>query len=252
MEKVFRSIVFIFLSFTFVTYAQVGIGTTTPEASSLLDIDAQLSGNNKGILIPRISLTGTTDAVTVSSPANSLLVYNTNTVSDVTPGFYYWDTSSSRWVRLLSSQTEDWARLGNSGTNSSVNFLGTTDNVDMVFKTNNNEVMRLQSGGEVAIGTTSVSGDNFVEVRTSVADIDGISSYVSGSGGIGVYGSSPDYFGVWGVSTNYNGVYGSSVSDEGVRGVTSADEDVTGYLTAGVYGGNNSSCLLYTSDAADD
>lgn len=238
MEKVLKSL--IFMLFCCHVNAQVGIGTTTPEASSMLDIDAKLSGDNKGVLIPRIPLTSTTDIVTISSPANSLLVYNTNTLNDITTGFYYWETDSNRWIRLLNSQSDDWARTGNSGTDSGVNFLGTTDNVDMVFKTNNSEVMRLQSGGEVAIGTSSVSGDNFVEVRTSVADIDGISSYASGTGGIGVYGSSPDYFGVWGVSTNSNGVVGSSMTDEGVRGVTSADEAVIGFLTAGVYGGNHS------------
>lgn len=220
--------------------AQVGIGTTTPLSSSMLDIDATSSGSNKGVLLPRIAITSTTDNTTIASPANSLLIYNTNTVSDVTPGFYYWDNSVSTWMRLLDSQFDDWSRKGNAGTNSSVNFIGTTDNTDLVFRTNNTEAMRIQSGGEVAIGTASVSGDNFVEIRTSTADIDGLSSYVTGTGGIGVYGSSPDYFGVWGVSTNNNGIYGSSTNDEGIRGVTTADENVTGFLTAGVFGSNTS------------
>ncbi|MCX6306411.1 MAG: hypothetical protein NT040_15720 [Bacteroidetes bacterium] len=69
--------------------AQVGINSTGANAdnSAMLDVSAA----NKGLLIPRIALTGTTDVTTVISPAASLLVYNTATVSDVTPGFYYYN-----------------------------------------------------------------------------------------------------------------------------------------------------------------
>src|SRR5690554_747598 len=54
------------------TYGQVGIGTLTPDNSSQLDVVA----NDKGILIPRISLTSTTDATTIKNGnVNSLLVF---------------------------------------------------------------------------------------------------------------------------------------------------------------------------------
>lgn len=70
------------------SYAQnVGINATgtAPDASAMLDVSA----TNKGLLIPRIALTGTTDATTIASPATSLLVYNTATAGSVTPGYYY-------------------------------------------------------------------------------------------------------------------------------------------------------------------
>ena len=91
------------LFFTVTTQAQVGIGTTTPAASAQLDI----SSTSKGLLIPRVALTGTTDAVTISSPAVSLLVYNTTTNSYVTPGYYYnsGTSGSTLWVRLVN----EWA-----------------------------------------------------------------------------------------------------------------------------------------------
>jgi trimeric autotransporter adhesin len=74
----------------------IGINTdgTAPHASSMLDIKS----TDKGLLIPRVSLTGTSDATTIASPAASLLVYNLATVSDVTPGYYYW--SGTVWTRL--------------------------------------------------------------------------------------------------------------------------------------------------------
>lgn len=75
----------------------VGIGTITPDASALLDA----TSTNKGVLLPRLALTGTTSASPVSSPATGLIAYNTATVSDVTPGFYYWD--GTKWVRLITT-----------------------------------------------------------------------------------------------------------------------------------------------------
>jgi hypothetical protein len=48
-----------------------------------------------------------------------------------------------------------WSLTGNSGTSASTNFIGTTDNVDWVVKTNNTEKMRVQSGGNVGIGTST-------------------------------------------------------------------------------------------------
>jgi len=79
----------------------VGIGTESPKASALLDLD--VSNNTefptkKGLLIPRVALTGTNDNTTIPSPETSLLIYNTATASDVTPGFYYW--SGTAWVKL--------------------------------------------------------------------------------------------------------------------------------------------------------
>ena len=52
------------------TYAQVGVGTITPDASSMMDV----SSTNKGMLAPRMT---TAQRVAIASPANGLLVYDT-------------------------------------------------------------------------------------------------------------------------------------------------------------------------------
>ena len=68
------------------------------DPSALLDVAAA----NKGFLIPRVTLTGTTDVATIAgTEATSLLVYNTASVSDVSPGFYYWD--GGKWVKIITS-----------------------------------------------------------------------------------------------------------------------------------------------------
>ena len=130
----------------------VGIGTATPNASAKLEI----ADANRGILLPRVSLTGTNDAATVASPANWLIVFNTATAGSgataVTPGLYYWNGTA--WVRL-STGSDGWQILGNAGTNATNNFIGTTDAVDFVARTNNTERMRVTSGGNVGIGTNA-------------------------------------------------------------------------------------------------
>ena len=118
--------------------AQVGVGTTTPDPSSELDI----TSTNRGFLMPRVALTSTTDITTITgTEATSLLVYNTATVSDVVPGFYYWD--GSKWVTLAGTSAAAWELLGNAGTNDATNFLGTTDAQDLAVRTNNIEVLRI-------------------------------------------------------------------------------------------------------------
>ena len=48
-----------------------------------------------------------------------------------------------------------WGLSGNSGTNLATNFLGTTDNQALAFRTNNSEKMRIDASGNLGIGTTS-------------------------------------------------------------------------------------------------
>jgi len=72
-----------------------------PEASAMLEV----LSSNKGLLIPRVALTGGTTSSTpiATHPKDWLIVFNTATTAlgsnDVTPGVYYWDISD-KWVRM--------------------------------------------------------------------------------------------------------------------------------------------------------
>lgn len=85
-------------------FAQVGIGTTTPNASAMLEVNA----TDKGFLPPRVALTGTNDIATISGPTAGLFVYNTASAgtapSNVTPGLYYCD--GSKWQRIINQQPD--------------------------------------------------------------------------------------------------------------------------------------------------
>ena len=80
--------------FTTLGYAQVGINTNNPDASSALEIESTTGG----ILIPRLTETQR-DAIT--SAATGLMIYQT----DGTVGFYYYNGSS--WEGYYSKNEVD-------------------------------------------------------------------------------------------------------------------------------------------------
>lgn len=73
--------------------AQVGIGTTTPAASSALDI----SSTNSGLLTPRMT---TAQKNAIVSPANGLLVYDTDL-----KGFSYYDLPATSWINVTQGRS---------------------------------------------------------------------------------------------------------------------------------------------------
>lgn len=81
------------------TAQQVGIGTTTPDPSAMLDVVS----TNKGMLVPRVALFNPDSSLPVAGAAVGLLVYNTATAgiapNNVIPGFYYW--TGTRWFPVV-------------------------------------------------------------------------------------------------------------------------------------------------------
>ena len=101
-------------------HAQVGIGNnvTTFDNSEVLKIAA----TNKGVLLPNISIPNLNNAAPVSSPASSLLVYNTNTMTG--KGFYYWQ--NNKWNPILDT-TNIFKYLGIVRSESAISTGGVND-----------------------------------------------------------------------------------------------------------------------------
>lgn len=81
-----KAVMLVCLLFGFSVFSQVGIGTITPEPSSMLDV----SSTTQGMLTPRMT---TLQRVAIASPADGLIVYDTNLKA-----FFYYNSSSLQWI----------------------------------------------------------------------------------------------------------------------------------------------------------
>jgi len=61
-----------------------------------------------------------------------------------------------------------WALTGNSGTSAGTNYIGTSDNVAFDFRTNATQAMRLNTGQELLIGTTTDAGAYKIQVNGDI------------------------------------------------------------------------------------
>ncbi len=223
------------------TNQRIGIGTTAPTAqlhtTGTVRFANYLSGANGAIL-----RTNTTGDLSITD--------FTGSASDVLLGTGSFGTANT--------SATAWQLTGNAGLTAGTNFLGTTDAVDLVFKTNATEWMRILSSGNVGIGTTTpgypltvtsataaatgaffntqASVDNIgVYGECAITDYYGYGGYFEG-GYMGVRGivaatGTGSYFGVYGsvsggTGNNY-GVYGTSDGDDGF-GVDAYNSNASG------------------------
>lgn len=118
--------------------AQQGIGLTNPDASAAWEINS----TNKGILFPRLT---TVQMNAIASPATGLMIYNT----DLQCIHYY----NAGWKSQCDpANLGAWSLLGNNGTTDGTHFLGTTDNVPLNFKVNNQASGRIDGIGVTMFG----------------------------------------------------------------------------------------------------
>lgn len=98
MKKLLLCFLLGVLQYQAFSQGNVGVGTTNPNSSSILDI----SSSNKGVLFPRVNLQSAVDNVTIPSPASGLIVYNTNAVVPGGVGLFYnaGTAASPNWTKV--------------------------------------------------------------------------------------------------------------------------------------------------------
>lgn len=96
----------------------------------------------------RLSLTS---AITDSSGLRFMNMNSASGVAAANGKFLSVDASGN--VILTSGADSGWSNSGNSGLDPSTNFLGTTDNSDVAFRSNNIERMRLLANGNLKLGS---------------------------------------------------------------------------------------------------
>jgi hypothetical protein len=169
-----KKLAYLFLLVISFSFAQVGVGTTTPEAA--LDV----SSTTTGFLPPRVVLTATNVALPVINPQGGTLavgtmVYNTNTTSGtygVSPGVYHWD--GVKWVSLFHNSfstvfTQTASINVTTNPNNYVNIPGLT-NLNFVAP---------YDGKYQFVFQGYIGADDVDDISTDIRPVDDISGYAA-------------------------------------------------------------------------
>lgn len=183
-----------------------------------------------------------------------------------------------------SLSAQGWKLIGNAGTSPATNFIGTTDNQPMVFRTFNTEVMRITSNEKIGIGTNlptshlhinGYSGEDIftaqsngntklfvnslgVSIGSSVAGPNN-GLYVNGFVGVGT--ASPAYqfdvvgvgrfSGRVGINGGVNSSYALNVNANSTNGGINITDPADGYMIYGKKtGANNAVYITKTSTSS--
>jgi hypothetical protein len=170
--------------------AQVSIGGPIPDGSAQLDLIA----SNRGLLIPRVQLLSTTDNTTITNGnVNSLMVYATQALADITPGFYFWQ--DTRWLRITDS-----AEIGGVLTTFGLNSDGftleyrdensTLNTVDLAAVINNFESvtsLKINTASNTLEYIDEDNVTNSLDISALIANLETISTLENNSDGTFTY-----------------------------------------------------------------
>jgi len=260
--------------FVLTTWAQLGIGTTTP--NSTLDVRGSLATSYRAFTTSTsasstdnlLVFTGTSAATltlptAVGCPGRSYMIKNASTTGptpvltiattssqtiDVAPS---WTLSSVNETITLISNGSGWnitaqSLPGGSGTNWSQNgnsvpslkSIGTISNFDLPFITNNTEKMRVTGTGNVGIGASTFNGTNPEKLLVDAGTTTSVNAIV-GKGNIDSY-----------LQLNIqNNSTGTSASSDVVATANNGSE-TTNYVDMGINGGNYSGGIMGTANDA--
>jgi len=239
MKKIQLFLFVIVLIIYLPAFSQVGIGTATPAASAQLDV----TSNTKGFLPPRVTLTGTNDVSTITSPATGLFVYNTATAgvspSNVTAGLYYYD--GSKWQRIINQQPDATVEFNqltpttagvvftpNTPASKDYVYVSTVDNSQWTYNgsiyvtytapastawylaggtsdAGSNKTGAISRTGNVGVGpTTPPIYGGYTSMAISNATNGGVFDFMNGSNRVGTIFNNPNAFSIGSVGTTPN------------------------------------------------
>lgn len=154
MKPIYTMLIFIVASVT-TTAQNIGIGTTTPNSSAILELKA----SDRGLLIPR---TSTASRTAIVNPAKGLMIYDSTSSS-------FWFHNGIVWTQIGAS-ANGWFLTGNIGTNPANDFIGTTDAKSLVFKVNNIKAGFIDhsSASNLALGYQSLFSNTIGTKNTAI------------------------------------------------------------------------------------
>ncbi len=183
MKRILLLQLFLFTAFGF---AQVGVNTTTPDPSSMLDVSA----TNKGALFPRVSLSNInlTTLDGTNTAAIGLLIWNNNPATIGGNGVGYYFFNGTIWVPVFqSNQTIDVFSLTGSTLNLSLQNDGmATQTLDLSSLLGDDDWTDVgvdieRQAGNVYIGDTSGTNNNLY-ISNQIIDWDNVTYTIDPNG----------------------------------------------------------------------
>ncbi|NLR58942.1 hypothetical protein HGH93_12580 [Chitinophaga polysaccharea] len=150
--------VILFLLSTSAAFAQLKVGSNPSQInkSSILELES----TRQGLLLPRIPGANLTAAPLNAAP-DGMIIYVTDSSSLFIRKNGLWQKMSVDSV----ANNGNWNTIGNAGLDSNKNFIGTTDQQALVFKTGNAERMRLSANGNIKVAAGTIpTGTNQLQV----------------------------------------------------------------------------------------
>ncbi len=216
-----------------------------PSSSAMLDVKS----SSKGILIPR---TSSSSRLAIVSPAKGLMIYDTTTSS-------FWYHNGSAWAEIGSGgSSSGWALTGNSGTNPSSNYIGTSDNQALRFRINNtwagelnpsnrNTSFGLRAGQSMTSGFSNIAlGTDALKLTSNRSNLVAIGDSALYNNGVGV---TSDFEGSNNTAIGSKTLFSNTIGDDNTAiGFESMYSNVNGYYNTGI----GIQCLYFNSSGANN
>lgn len=233
MSKYYQRLIIFFVAllcnfyFTLAQPQNVGIGTTNPHSSAILDLDVSAPSftTKLGFLVPRMTLA---ERAAIPSPATGLLVYQTDAVA----GFYYY--TGTNWVRIVDAGTNDLYLLLSGGTmngniNMNNNLITNIGNQGTNFLSNGGltlaNALTVSSGGINITGNSTVNGLLTINGGLNVSGNSVINGTLSGLSGLSSSGT------ITFSSLAANSIVRTATGGQLITGNVNLNDDVTGVLS---------------------
>lgn len=254
----------ILTAFTLLSYnafAQVGINTSTP--STTLEVVAKnptgTTTTVDGVIIPKVDRLRAQSMTSI--PTSTLIFVNdisTGAAAGITAeitsiGFYYFD--GTKWTTFVTSNNNNnWHLTGNTGTNPANNFIGTTDNQILIFKSNNiNSGFLNSSGTSVGFGANSLPYNAAPNIANTAFGHNSLGATTSGnfnaavgtnSLALNTTGTLNSGFGFQTLANNTNGTRNTGLGTSALRdNVSGQSNTAVGYQNLLITTGNTNTSI---------
>lgn len=217
MKKNILSLALILAGYHLSFGQNVGIGTLTPDASALLELNT----TTKGFLPPRMTAA---QRALIPAPKAGLIIYQT----DAGAGLYVYNGAAWAAAAGSGAALTGWSTTGNAGTLPATQFIGTTDNVPLKFRVNNVPSGELNfSNANMAFGIYALESNTTGGQNTAVG-FNSLNKNLTGDDNTAL-----------GIASLYSNTFGSQNTALGT-GTLSLNTTGTGNLAAGFYSMNQS------------